>query len=172
MVSTGKFTLQLSADRLLALSIVDGEAPDHLDEYAHLLSDLLAEFASSVRVSQSVGNAKHCWLHRFRHSYRQPLPCGSERVSGFLSVDESNSTPDTSAVKECVCDGICEGRALPDNMCISPAINPTRLKPKDHGQGIHVGREGGMEAHATISFSAMTGAHPSTSPSRRSLRTY
>ena len=57
VVSTLKFTLQLAADRLLALSMVDGETPDELDESAHLLSDLLAEFASSVRVSQSVGDA-------------------------------------------------------------------------------------------------------------------
>ena len=49
-------------------------------------SDLLAEIASSVRVSQSVGDAKHCWLHRIKHSCRHPLPCGSERVSGFLGV--------------------------------------------------------------------------------------
>ena len=65
-----------------------------------------------------------------------------------VCMDESNSTPDTWAVKECVCDGTCEGRALPENMCIISAINPTRLKPKDHGQGTHVGLEGGIDAHA------------------------
>ena len=57
VVSTLKFTPQLAADRLLALPMVDGGAPNDLVEYAYLLSDLLAEFASSVRVSQSVGDA-------------------------------------------------------------------------------------------------------------------
>ena len=63
-------------------------------------------------------------------------------------MDESKSTPDTWAVKECVCDGTCEGRSQPENMCIISAINPTRLKPKGHGQGTHEGLEGTMDVHA------------------------
>ena len=83
-----------------------------------------------------------------------PAMAASERDLGIFgcptsSCDESNSTPDTWAGKECVCDGTCEVYVHFLRTCASfLRSNPTRLKPKGHGQGTHEGLEGSMDVHA------------------------
>ena len=122
VVSTLKFTPQLAADRLLALPMVDGGAPDDSDEYAYFLSDLLAEFASSVRVSQSVGDAE-----------------------ALLAAQNLAQLQTTVAIRQ---------RTFLRTTVKAPALASKAVW---------------MLMPATISFSAMTGAHTFTSPSRRSL---